>query len=122
MTTDEMRMVAKDCEAIARLLADRQDTGAFAPVVLGWTGVLTCGANQTVGDMAVVSRTPDEFKGVLTVGGVKYVVAGKPEAAPKPVYDPHLTHRIVNAMMSSANTFHFLANGGTFDAPADTGK
>lgn len=110
MTPAEMKAAAAECEKIARALGDRQNSGVFAPTTPSWSGTADDGSGtaQPV-EFRVTEMKDGRFTAVLKVGGAAYAVTGTPDAlSVRPVIDPQLTTRIVNATLSAANTFHFL--------------
>lgn len=116
MTPDDIKAVAAECLALARELAPVQDAGLFAPRTPDWTGLVTTadGGSSHPAEMRVVAAADGNFDAVLKVGGTTFTVRGTPDAATaRPVVFPKLVHRVVNATLSAANTFHHLLAGGT---------
>lgn len=115
MTPDDMKVVAAECQALARELAPVQDAGLFAPRTLNWTGLVTTadGGSSHPAEMRVVATADGNFDAVLKVGNTTFAVRGTPDAASaRPVISPKLVHRVVNATLSAANTFDYLLAGG----------
>lgn len=114
MTPDDMKMVAAECDAIARELAPVQDAGLFAPVTVNWTGTADDGGGRLYpAELRVTEAKDGKFTAVLTVADRKFVVNGTPDAqTAKPVVAPKMVHRVVNATLSAANTFNHLLAGG----------
>lgn len=120
MTPDDMKQAADECERIARELAPKQDAGLFAPVAPDWSGIAEADGVKVPVSLQVVRGAGGTAEGVLLLNGKPYVVAVSLKDDRKPAVAPQLVHRIVNATLSAANTFHHLLAGGGAPLPADS--